>query len=197
MASGAAAACGRRNPCRQSCPVCRRLVAPARLRRASSATTSAGEVALFEPPVGEQRRWRVRPYMRTAKLLTDFPFTAPVTTTVSSADCVPYPWTWPRGDALRSDMLVFEPDEGSTPHEPLLRFFRAGSVSSPAKTLYVLVPTTGRSSPQPRAPSRKSRRSSAGPQARPPDRRRLFQQQRERVGPFQGGAGLRRARARA
>ena len=37
-------------------------------------------------------------------------------------------------------MLVFEPDEGSTPNEPLLRFFRAGSASSPAKTLYVLVP---------------------------------------------------------
>jgi hypothetical protein len=100
----------------------------------------AGEVALFEPPVGNQRRWRVRPYMRTAKLLTDFPFTAPITTTVSSPDGVAYPWTWPRGDALRSDILVFEPDEGSTPQEPLLRFFRAGSVSSPAKTLYVLVP---------------------------------------------------------
>ena len=99
-----------------------------------------GEVALFEPPIGEQRRWRVRPYMRTAKLLTGFPFSAPVTTTVSSPDCVPYSWTWPRGDALRSDVLVFEPDEGSTPNEPLLRFFRAGSVNSPAKTLYVLVP---------------------------------------------------------
>lgn len=100
----------------------------------------AGEVALFEPPIGEQRRWRVRPYMRTARLLIDFPFTTPVTTTVSSPDCVPYPWTWPRGDALRSDILVFEPDEGSTPNEPLLRFFRAGSANSPAKALYVLVP---------------------------------------------------------
>jgi hypothetical protein len=100
----------------------------------------AGEVALFEPPIGEHRRWRVRPYTRTARLLIDFPFAAPVTTTVSSPDCVPYPWTWPRGDALRSDVLVFEPDEGSTPNEPLLRFFRAGSVNSPAKTLYVLVP---------------------------------------------------------
>jgi hypothetical protein len=100
----------------------------------------AGEFALFEPPVGEQRRWRVRPYTRTAKLLTDFPFTTPVTTTLSSPDGVPYPWTWPRGEALRSDVLVFEPDEGSTPQEPLLRFFRAGSVASPAKTLYVLVP---------------------------------------------------------
>ena len=35
---------------------------------------------------------------------------------------------------------MFEPDEGSTPNEPLLRFLRSGSVSSPAKTLYVLVP---------------------------------------------------------
>jgi hypothetical protein len=99
-----------------------------------------GEVALFEPPIGEQRRWRVRPYMRTARLLIDFPFSSPVTTSISSPDCVPHFWTWPRGDALRSDVLVFEPDEGSTPNEPLLRFFRAGSVSSPAKTLYVLVP---------------------------------------------------------
>jgi hypothetical protein len=99
-----------------------------------------GEVALFEPPIGEQRRWRVRPYTHTARLLIDFPFMAPVTTTVSSPDCVPCPWMWPRGDALRSDMLVFEPDEGSTPNEPLLRFFRAGSINSPAKTLYVLVP---------------------------------------------------------
>ena len=45
------------------------------MQRATLATASPGEVALFEPPVGVQRRWRVRPYMRTAKLLTDFPFT--------------------------------------------------------------------------------------------------------------------------
>jgi hypothetical protein len=107
----------------------------------------SGEVALFEPPVGDQRRWRVRPFMRTAKLMTDFPFTAPITTTVSSPDGVTHPWTWPRGDALRSDILVFEPDEGSTPKEPLLRFLRAGSVSSPAKTLYVLVPLSWKVEP--------------------------------------------------
>ncbi|WP_422017658.1 STY4851/ECs_5259 family protein [Reyranella sp.] len=100
----------------------------------------AGEVALFEPPFGEQRRWRVRPYTRTAKLMTNFPFTAPVTTTLSSPDCAPCSWVWPRGDALRSDVLVFALDEGSTPNEPLLRFLRAGSVNAPAKTLYVLVP---------------------------------------------------------
>ena len=101
----------------------------------------AGEVALLEPPVGEQRRWRVRPFMRTSELLAGFPFAAPVTTTLSSPGSVPCSWTWPHGDALRSDMLVFREDEGSTPQEPLLGFLRSGSVSSSAKTLYALIPT--------------------------------------------------------
>jgi hypothetical protein len=100
----------------------------------------AGEMALFEPPIGEQRRWRVRPYMRTAELLIDFPFTAAVTTTINSPDGAPCSWIWPRGEALRSDVLVFELDEASTQQESLLGFLRAGSVSSLAKTLYVLVP---------------------------------------------------------
>ncbi|MCK1472841.1 STY4851/ECs_5259 family protein [Bradyrhizobium sp. CW10] len=99
-----------------------------------------GDLALLEAPIGDQRHWRVRPFMRTSKLLTDFRFTSPVTTTLTSPDGVPLPWTWPRGEALRSDVLVFQQDEGSTPKEPLLRFLRAGSVSSPAKTLYALVP---------------------------------------------------------
>jgi hypothetical protein len=100
----------------------------------------AGELALLEPPFGEQRRWRVRPYQRTSRLLTGFPFAAPVTTTLSSADGATHPWTWPRGEALRSDVLVFEPDESATPQQQLLRYIRSGSVSSPAKMLYVLVP---------------------------------------------------------
>ncbi|QOZ23117.1 hypothetical protein XH93_05180 [Bradyrhizobium sp. CCBAU 51753] len=99
-----------------------------------------GDLALLEAPVGEQRHWRVRPFMRIAKLLTEFRFASPVTTTLTSLDGVPLPWTWPRGEALRSDVLVFQQDEGSTPTEPLLRFLRSGSVSSPAKTLYALVP---------------------------------------------------------
>ena len=100
----------------------------------------AGELALLEPPLGEQRRWRVRPYTRTAKLLSDFPFAAPVAVTLSAPDGASHPWTWPRGEGLRSEVLVFQEDEGSTPNEPLLRFFRSGSVNSPAKTLFVLVP---------------------------------------------------------
>ena len=118
---------------------------PAKSRARATATGEfgnhlAGEVALFEPPIGEQQRWRVRPYTRTAKLLIGFPFKAPVTTMLSSPDCIPFAWTWPRGDALRSDIIVFELDEGATLNEPLLRFVRAGSVSSPTRTLYVLIP---------------------------------------------------------
>ncbi|WP_152536308.1 STY4851/ECs_5259 family protein [Mesorhizobium loti] len=100
----------------------------------------SGELALLEPPVGEQRRWRVRPFTRTAKLLKNFPFTSPVTATLTSPEGVPCSWTWPRGEPLRSDVLVFRDDEGSTPNEPLIRFLQSGSVSSPIKTLYVLFP---------------------------------------------------------
>jgi len=107
----------------------------------------AGELALFEPPLGEQRRWRVRPYTRTAKLLCDFPFAATVTVTLSAPDGISHPWIWPRGEALRSEVLVFQEDESSTPNEPLLRFFRSGSANSPAKTLYVLVPQDWRIEP--------------------------------------------------
>lgn len=100
----------------------------------------AGELALLEPPIGEQRRWRVHPSARIAKLLVDYPFAAPVTVSLTAPEGAPTSWIWPRGDAQRSDVLVFQEDEGSSPDRPLLRFLRAGSVSSPAKTLYVLVP---------------------------------------------------------
>lgn len=99
-----------------------------------------GDLALLEAPLGEQRHWRVRPFTRIAKLLTGFRFTSPVTTTLTSADGSPLSWTWPRGEALRSDLLVFQQDEGASPGEPLLRYLRSGSISSPAKMLYVLVP---------------------------------------------------------
>ena len=101
-----------------------------------------GEVALLEPPIAEQRRWRVHPSSRMARLVVGYPFTASVTVSLTTAEDVPMSWTWPRGEALRSDVLVFEEDEGSTSAQPLLRLVRAGSFSSPAKILHVLVPTS-------------------------------------------------------
>ena len=45
----------------------------ARLRRANSATTLLARWRSSNRPFGEQRRWRVRPYTRTARLLDRFP----------------------------------------------------------------------------------------------------------------------------
>lgn len=99
-----------------------------------------GELALLEPPIGEQRRWRVHPSARAARLLVNYPFAAAVTVSLTAPEGAPTSWTWPKGEAQRSDVLVFQEDEGSTPDRPLLRLLRAGSVSSPTKTLYALVP---------------------------------------------------------
>src|SRR5690606_33591814 len=51
-----------------------------------------GEVALLEPPIGEQRRWRVHPSSRTARLVVGYPFTAPVTVSLTSPEGVPMAW---------------------------------------------------------------------------------------------------------
>ncbi|MDQ6436651.1 STY4851/ECs_5259 family protein [Mesorhizobium sp. LHD-90] len=99
----------------------------------------AGDFAVFEPPVGVQRRWRVRPSNRLTRLMPGFPLEAKVTVTLTSSG-VPHNWTWPGGEALRSELLVFRDDDGATQNERLLRFLRAGSVASSAKKLYALCP---------------------------------------------------------
>ena len=100
----------------------------------------AGEVALLEPPAEKSQRFRVRPLTRLSNLITNFPFLSPVTVTLHAPDCSPASWVWPQGDALRSDMLVFALDDGATRDALLLRYIRSGSVRSPKRTLYVLVP---------------------------------------------------------
>ena len=99
----------------------------------------SGEIALLEPPSGQAARWRSRPLRRTAKIFKPFPFTAPVTVTVAGAGR-PVSWTWPRGEPLRSELLVFREEESAPEDGKLLRFVKAGSASSPASKLYALVP---------------------------------------------------------
>src|SRR5690606_9968938 len=98
------------------------------------------EIALLEPPASGQRSWRVRPFMRTTRLLRNYPLGAPVTVTLSAKSNPPFLWTWPKGEAVRSDLLIFIEDENATPQQPMLRFIKAGSVRSPHKTLYALIP---------------------------------------------------------
>lgn len=104
------------------------------------ANRMSGEAALFEPPLDKAQRYRVRPLTRTAKLIPDFPFLSPVTVTLHAPDCAPAAWTWPRGEALRSDVLVFAKDTAAANGETLLRYIRSGSVKSPEKELFVLIP---------------------------------------------------------
>lgn len=99
----------------------------------------AGDIAVFEPPVGTQRRWRVRPSNRLTRLLPGFPLEAKVAVTLASSG-VPHGWIWPGGEALRSELLVFRDDDGAIHNERLLRFLRAGSVASSAKQLHALCP---------------------------------------------------------
>jgi len=104
------------------------------------ATRLADEVALFEPPAAEGGRWRVRPFARVGRLLVDFPFSAPATVALTSSTGVHSAWTWPKGEALRSDVLVFREDEAANTQEPRLSFVRSGSAGSSAKTLFALIP---------------------------------------------------------
>lgn len=119
------------------------LTGRARVRAVASGELSrrlTGEIALFEPPAGDRRRWRVRPSTRMGRLLDDFPFAAPASVLLTAPDSPPQPWIWPGGEPRRSDLLVFAVDDGATAQEPLLRFLKAGSTRSPARTLYALTP---------------------------------------------------------
>ncbi|EGF91080.1 hypothetical protein ABI_24930 [Asticcacaulis biprosthecium C19] len=116
------------------------LAADSRYRAVPSGELSnfiADEFALFEPPVDDQRTWRVKPRLDLSRLLKGFAFKAPVTTTLTSGSTL-YPMTWPHGEAIRSDILVFEAEEDK--HGLRLRLVGQGSASRAAKVLYALMP---------------------------------------------------------
>lgn len=100
-----------------------------------------GEIALLEPPSEGGRFWRMRPLMRTSRLIRQYPLSAPVSVTLSSVSSQPMAWTWPGGEAKHSDVLVFQSDEEAAGRDKLLRLVRSGSVSLPAQSLHVLVPS--------------------------------------------------------
>ncbi|ESQ74518.1 STY4851/ECs_5259 family protein [Asticcacaulis sp. AC402] len=116
------------------------LAADSRYRAVPSGELSnfiADEFALFEPPVDDQRTWRVKPRLDLSRLLKGFAFKAPVTTTLTSGSTL-YPMVWPHGEAIRSDILVFEAEEEK--HGLRLRLVAQGSTSRAAKVLYALMP---------------------------------------------------------
>jgi len=98
-----------------------------------------GDFAVAYPPDGEQVTWRIRPRLKLVHPLTGFEFSRPVTVNLVEGS-VSVGWTWPGGEALNSDLCVFEADEGSGPMPEVLVLRARGSYCSVAKTLYVWAP---------------------------------------------------------
>ena len=64
--------------------------------------------ALIEPPTSGVKTWRVRPVLRFSELLRPFPYNEDVQVDITSAG-KPQRIIWPRGEAVRSSLLVFAP----------------------------------------------------------------------------------------
>ena len=105
----------------------------------------SGDIALLEPPVGNQRTWRITPRRNLTRPLIGFPFDKPLTVSLTNPGASTTV-EWRGGQAIRSDLLVFE-EETIDGEQKLLQLTRAGSVSAPATTLFVLYPQSWRVTP--------------------------------------------------
>ncbi len=102
-----------------------------------------GDFAVAYPPDGDQVTWRIRPRIKLLRPLTDFEFASAVTVNlVEGGSSVT--WTWPGGEAVSSDLCVFEADDGSGAVPEALVLKARGSYSSMAKTLYLWAPDSWR-----------------------------------------------------
>ncbi|WP_162252285.1 STY4851/ECs_5259 family protein [Mesorhizobium sp. Root102] len=113
-----------------------------RLRAVASgalANKVSGEFALFEPPSGTQKRWRVRPLVRLDKIIPDIPFSMPILAnlTTNGVNC---PIVWPRGEAVNSEILVLRKVPTEAGSAEALSLAGRGSHRSSAHRLYVLYP---------------------------------------------------------
>lgn len=96
-----------------------------------------GDFAVAYPPDGEQVTWRIRPRVKLVHALTGFEFSRAVMVNLVDGGASTA-WTWPGGEAVSSDLCVFETDQ--SPASDVLVLKARGSYSSPAKTLYVWAP---------------------------------------------------------
>jgi len=98
------------------------------------------ELAIFEPPVEEQRTWRVRPLTDLSRIVTGFPLNAKVSVNISANGRVEA-FDWPNGHRVVSDVLVFQELEPSNTPK-LLKLVKAGSASLPSPKLFALIPAS-------------------------------------------------------
>ncbi|WP_420392106.1 STY4851/ECs_5259 family protein [Acuticoccus sp.] len=97
------------------------------------------ELALFQPPTETQRTWKVIPRRDFSRVLPAYPFDAAVSVRLVS-NGVGRDFTWPGGNPVRSEMLVFREEDTIPGGPPLLRLLRTGSATSRASSLAGLVP---------------------------------------------------------
>lgn len=98
-----------------------------------------GDFAVAYPPDGEQATWRIRPRLKLQHPLPGFEFSQAVAVNLVETGASTA-WTWPGGEALNSDLCVFEAGEGSGETPDVLVLKARGSYSSAAKMLYVWAP---------------------------------------------------------
>ncbi|WP_426037963.1 STY4851/ECs_5259 family protein [Brevundimonas sp. DC300-4] len=105
------------------------------------ASVQAGELALLDPPAELAQRWLSRRRGGTRDHAA-FPFDQPVQVELVSAENRRLTATWPRGESMRSEVMVFaDPrgDETDSPPQTLVHL-GGGSLSTRRSRVWVLTP---------------------------------------------------------
>jgi hypothetical protein len=105
------------------------------------ASVHAGELGLLDPPAEVAQQWLSR-RRGAPRAPIPFPFDQAATVELRSAEDRRLVLTWPRGEPLRSEMLVFaDPrgDDADTPPQTLIHL-GGGSLSSRRRRVWLLTP---------------------------------------------------------
>ena len=101
----------------------------------------AGELAMLEPPTEAGEHWLCRP-RGGARRRAPLEFARAVTVELRAGDAAPTPFVWPRGEPVRSELLVFADDraDGATSDPDVLLLIGSGSVSTRRTRAYLWTP---------------------------------------------------------
>ncbi len=106
------------------------------------ASVLVGELGLLEPPTEEGDHWLCRP-RGGRDHRGPFPFELPTSVELRSGELIKKKITWPRGESLRSELLIFADDRGDEAVTPAseLAYLGASSLRTRRGRVYLLTPT--------------------------------------------------------